>query len=322
MCDVVKQIMSDTATPNMSCLLKRLFSVQAVSLCFIITPTKIFLANRIIYVVMCLRPLNKGGKVMMVVCAAAIILCCALSFTATWWRISFWDCDSTYDSATTHFSLLLNSGLCSDSDGAEKTDFQHCQSWQSVKEDAADDSTAQNDAALYEHAWAMCIAALVVASIIFSTTLVEMKAPEYLFWIRHSDAFHEKFLLWTRHLQMLGFCSMFLMLMFNIALLADTWYTEPDHYAPYEFCDIQYAGPDVGLFAALFAICVAMFCGLFLIFPCAVCLSPEQRESRTSSNPLISGGGDLSTNLLAPNPTAPPVGVAVPVSPNGRFISP
>ena len=122
---------------------------------------------------MCIKHYTIVGHVGVSVCMSVSLLCCGLSYASTWWTINFWNCGSNIDDdIVTHYSLLLDSGLCSDSSAMEKTDFENCASWQQVHDDATSD-TQREDAELYIHAKYTCISTLVLSSILFCISIYD-----------------------------------------------------------------------------------------------------------------------------------------------------
>lgn len=240
---------------------------------------------------MCTKSLRKRAHVGICVCSGLLLVCSALSFTATWWSVNFWDCGGSYED-TTHYSLLLSKGLCSDSSSAEKTNFDDCHSWADIGDDA-DDDDAEQDAALYIHGRAVSIAAMAVSSVLFCVSAASiLNTPQLQLF---------------RAIKLICFCVLFLLYMFCIGLLSETWYTEPSHYPTYEFCESWYSGPDIGLSAAVFSTCLCTACALFMLFPCYSCVDEDNRASAAEED-------SLTTPLVIPVATAVPSAPPLPVA--------
>lgn len=235
---------------------------------------------------MCTRSLTRTANTFVLIFVSAILLCSILAYIATWWSISFWNCLSSFDS-TTHFSILISKGLCSDSSQAEKTDFDDCKSWATAR-DESPDGRADEDAVYYQQGGVMCITAMISSAALCLVSASVLKYPNCSFYIRHA--------------QLLLLSILFLLFVFTVALLSETWYTEPSHFAPYDFCNSWYSGPDIGLSAALFNIAASVSVGLFVVFPCSYCIEESERDSLDS---FIS---PLMIPVAVPaSPSAPPM---------------
>ena len=240
---------------------------------------------------MCTKSLRKKAHVGICVCSGLLLVCSVLSFTATWWSVNFWDCGDSFEE-TTHYSLLLSKGLCSDSSAAEITNFDDCHSWADIGDDAADDQ-ASDDAALYQHGRAVSIVDIAVSSVLFIVSVASVTNTPHLKLVRL--------------IKLVCFCVLFLLNVFSIGLLSETWYTEPSHYPPYDTCDSWYSGPDVGLSADIFSTCLCTVSALFMLFPCLSCVDEDGRDSAAEED-------SLTTSLIVPVavavPSAPPLPVA------------
>ena len=127
-----------------------------------------------------------------------------------------------------------------------------------------------------------CISTLVLSSILFCISIYDWGLHRCQHWIRFTE--------------LIGLCTVFLLLIFCVALLADTWYTDPSHYLAYNYCNSWYSGPDIGACAALVAIIICTVCGFVMIFPCSVCVITEG----AAMNENI-----LSSRLLSPVTATP-----------------
>jgi hypothetical protein len=210
---------------------------------------------------MTLKDISFCGHICHVILGLVMVIFASLTFSTNWWIVYFWDCLND-DFA---YYIVLDEGLCEDSDQGQEGDYDNCVSWKDIADnDFLDSSDAQDDAQGYIDTNAICKTALSFVVILFCVLVLQLiPFISKLNFIRYIEA------------GVLVFCC--ILFMAAIGNSSNNYFTDVDNYY-HEYCNSYATTPYTGYVSAIVCILFTGITAMSVLFPCCGCVD------RTSDN--------------------------------------
>ena len=230
-----------------------------------------------------LKPVSSAGHACEVCFGVVLIVACSVVVSTTWWVVYFWDCPSIDDDSSVALYMVLKQGFCMDPEQGQQNNFEDCQQWRDVK-DQADDEDIRDGAQAYIDARNLGNAAMAF-SVAFCVVSLLALIPALRKWnlLRYISA-----------ILAILVCFMFVG---ALGAASNTWFTDSSNY-PYlhEFCGSEASFPYSGFGGAVVGMgmpgSVVGKVALTLICPCCCCAdTPETasmlQEPIHQQNPVV-----------------------------------
>ena len=216
-----------------------------------------------------LKAISQCGRICHAILGLVMLIFAAVSFSATWWIMYFWDCvgDDQY------YYLVLEEGYCfATEDGTD--DFDDCTSWEDIADEDLGD--ASDDAQLYIDANGLCKAGLAFVVIAFVLMCARfVPAVEKIQPLRYV---------------IVALCGLSaLLFVAAIGSASDNYYTDQENYAGYDLCSNYANSAYVGYFSAIVVLILAISTAMSVLFPCCSCIdhNPPASESQKAIPNLV-----------------------------------
>jgi hypothetical protein len=215
-----------------------------------------------------LKPISQCGQGCVLILVSIQIIFCIVGSTASFWELGFEGCNAgDIGSSGVYVYLLLNQGLCLDSNSDKTSGYDDCTAWDNIN---ANDDTADEDAQKYIDTYGLCVSALVFAIVLLFVT---------------GASYHQ---IQTEYTNMLRYTQIFLGVLV-VALTAgavggtsETFYTDEENYPYYLACDNHYTTPTAGWIMIFFCVWVGGGTVGALLFPCGRCAYDEAQALKAA----------------------------------------
>lgn len=253
------------------------------------------------YEKMPLKPISACGRMCFIFVGLFMAICGIVAVSGVYWSVWFWDCGAVVQTDG-YYYLIVDQGLCFDSDNDATDDYGYCTSWNTLADNSSGDASSDADA--YNNAKGLGGTATTFAFIFTIVTLLTTFVPEGVRgWLRYAQ------------IALLGLCTLFILIV--MSSLSNTYYTNVDNYgAFYDNCDSNATFPNAGgtfVFIGFFTGLVATFC---VYAPCGSCLGDEEMEQSLVQNQQNQGqqsaqtgtayGGQQATTVYVVSSAPPP----------------
>jgi hypothetical protein len=209
-----------------------------------------------------MKELTTCGKVCFLFNGLLLVIFGAVTVSATWWSVYFWDCSIQDDY---YYYISLDEGYCFDTKEVSG-DYKECEKWKDLEDVNVDDDAVNEDATKYIDAYGLCGAALAFAIISFVLLATNFIIPT-------------KFAMVSRFSRMGLLALTGLMFLCSIGIASDTWYTDIDNYGGLkDICDSNATFMNAGWACAMLGMIFAGATSVALFIPMCGCANADSED--------------------------------------------